>query len=44
MAQDISNEIIEVGNKTLHTKVEQKLLRILIDEDLNFQGDTMLCI
>ena len=44
MAQDISNEIIEVGNKILHTKAEQTLLRILIDEDLNFQGDTMLCI
>ena len=36
--KDIVNESIVIGKKTLHAKAEQKLLGIIIDKDLNFQG------
>ena len=42
--KDISSESIELDNKTLHTKAEQKLLGVVIDEDSNFQGDKMSSI
>ena len=32
----IINRDIESGRKILHAKAEQKLLRIIIDKDLNF--------
>ena len=35
--KDICNESIELGKKILHAKAEQKLLVIIIDQDLNFQ-------
>ena len=38
--KDITNESIELGKKTLHAEPEQKLLGIIIDQDLNFQSHT----
>ena len=38
--KDITNESVELGKKTLHAAAEQKLLSIIIDQDLNFQGHT----
>ena len=38
--KDITNESVELGKKTLHAAAEQKLLSIIIDKDLNFQGHT----
>ena len=36
--KDIANESFELGKKTLHAEVEQKLFVIIIDKDLNFQS------
>ena len=38
--KDIINESIELGEKILHTKAEQKRLGIIVDKDLNFQSHT----
>ena len=38
--KDIANESIELGNKTLYVEAEQKLLGVIIDKNLNFQGHT----
>ena len=38
--KNTANESIELGNKTLHAEVEQKLLNIITDKDLNFQRHT----
>ena len=38
--KDIANESIELGEKILHAEAEQKLLGIIIDKYLNFQGHT----
>ena len=38
--KDITNKSIELGKKTLHAEAEQKLLGLMIDEDLNFQSHT----
>ena len=40
MNEGIAVESIELGKKTLHAQVEQKLLGIIIHMDLNFQSNT----
>ena len=36
--KDIANKYFEVGKKSLYAETELKLLRIVIDKDLNFQA------
>ena len=38
--KEISNESIELGNKTLYAEAEQKLLGVIIDKDIKFRGHT----
>ena len=36
--KDIPNESLELGNKPLHPKAEQKFIGMIKDKDLNFQN------
>ena len=36
--KDIANESIELGNKILHAKVEQKLVGLIIDIDFKVKS------